>query len=291
MNSIVATCIHQRCKPTVWKGEVARVAEHKYDGHRVTVIRDKDGSFHAIGRKPRINLADRLRLHPTMDPIWNLPPGTALDGELHCGAQSSDVVSVLGTGSTKLVFTPFCVMFVAGGRWLGEDECRVFQQHYDMIQMLGFDPPSRLELHGASPDRETLLNYVSRFKLEGLVLKADPFCAWWKLKPIKTVDCIVTSYEEGTSRNSGRLGNLFVSLLDPDRDCLVEVARVGTGFSDDERIDFWDRRRSLNGQVVEVAYDAIGAGGRLRFPRFVRFRTDKPASDCVLQQIEGDSDA
>ena len=56
---------------------------------------------------------------------------------------------------------------------------------------------------------------------------------------------------------------------------LIKV-NVGSGFSDDNRTDYWTSRDTLVGDIVEVAADAVtqnqDGSYSLRFPRFVRFR-------------------
>ena len=115
---------------------------------------------------------------------------------------------------------------------------------------------------------------------EGIMIK-DPDAvyeskrstSWLKMKPFIEVSLEVVNVEEGTGKNVGRLGALVCSGRDDDRDILVNV---GSGLSDDDRIEFWNSRDSLNGQVVEVRADAITQNQdgtySLRFPRFLRFR-------------------
>ena len=97
--------------------------------------------------------------------------------------------------------------------------------------------------------------------------------SWLKLKPYIEVSLEVTNVEEGTGKNSGRLGALVCSGMDDGKEITVNV---GSGFSDDDRIGFWGRRDSLPGQIVEVRADAItqnqDGSYSLRFPRFLRFR-------------------
>jgi DNA ligase-1 len=54
------------------------------------------------------------------------------------------------------------------------------------------------------------------------------------------------------------------------------MVNVGSGFTDNDRIDFWNDRSSIIGQIVEVRADAITQNQdgtySLRFPRFLRFR-------------------
>ena len=115
---------------------------------------------------------------------------------------------------------------------------------------------------------------------EGVMLK-DPTAgykckrsvAWLKLKPFIEVSLEVTDVEEGTGKNVGRLGALVCSGQDDGKDIVVNC---GSGFSDDNRIEYWSYRSVLIGQIVEVRADAITMNQdgtySLRFPRFKGFR-------------------
>jgi len=96
---------------------------------------------------------------------------------------------------------------------------------------------------------------------------------WLKMKPFIEVSLEITNVEEGTGKNEGRLGAFVCSGNDDDRDIRVNV---GSGFSDDDRIEFWNNRDSLPRQIVEVRADAVTQNQdgtySLRFPRFLRFR-------------------
>ena len=115
---------------------------------------------------------------------------------------------------------------------------------------------------------------------EGIMIK-DPTAkyeckrstAWLKQKPFIEVTLEVKAYEEGTGRNEGRLGALVCSGVDDEREIMVNV---GSGFSDDNRTEFWTSRDVLIGKLVEVRADAITQNQdgtwSLRFPRFKTFR-------------------
>jgi DNA ligase-1 len=113
---------------------------------------------------------------------------------------------------------------------------------------------------------------------EGIMLK-DPeakyVCkrdtAWLKQKPFIEVSLTVVSTEEGTGRNQGKMGALVCEGKDDGR--IINV-NVGSGFTDQQRDEFWSCR--VDGHVVEVRADAITQNQdgtySLRFPRFLRFR-------------------
>ena len=115
---------------------------------------------------------------------------------------------------------------------------------------------------------------------EGIMIK-DPSApyeckrshAWLKLKPFIEVSLEVQGVEEGTGRNEGRLGALICSGDDGGR--FIQV-NCGSGFTDNDRADYWTNRNTLFGAVVEVRADAITQNQdgtySLRFPRFLRFR-------------------
>jgi len=97
--------------------------------------------------------------------------------------------------------------------------------------------------------------------------------AWLKLKPFIEVSLEIANVEEGTGKNIGRLGAFVCEGMDDGRSIRVNV---GSGFTDEHRIDYWNSRNSILGNVVEVRADAITQNQdgtySLRFPRFLRFR-------------------
>jgi len=120
--------------------------------------------------------------------------------------------------------------------------------------------------------------------LEGIMIK-DPDApyeckrshSWLKIKPVISVDLEIVDCEEGTGRNEGRLGAFVAHGFDDGREIHVNV---GSGFSDDQRIEFWETRDECIGMIIEVRADDVtqNADGTysLRFPRFERFRGFEP---------------
>ena len=115
---------------------------------------------------------------------------------------------------------------------------------------------------------------------EGLMIKdvdAPYECkrthAWLKAKPFIEVTLEVKEIEEGTGRNEGRLGAFVCEGIDDGKDIRVNV---GSGFTDSNRDDYWNRRNDIIGHLVEVRADAITKNQdgtySLRFPRFKTFR-------------------
>ena len=115
---------------------------------------------------------------------------------------------------------------------------------------------------------------------EGIMLKdmTAPYeckrsTSWLKLKPFIEVSLEVVAVEEGTGKNVGRLGALVCAGIDDGREIKVNV---GSGFTDDQRLAFWENRTEIIGDIVEVRADAITKNQdgtySLRFPRFLHFR-------------------
>ena len=98
---------------------------------------------------------------------------------------------------------------------------------------------------------------------------------WLKVKPFIEVSLTVKDVEEGTGRNSGKLGALIVEGTDGGK---FIKTNVGSGLTDADRDTFWQAKDKLIGQVVEVRADQITQNQdsndewSLRFPRFLRFR-------------------
>jgi DNA ligase-1 len=117
---------------------------------------------------------------------------------------------------------------------------------------------------------------------EGIMIKdvdAEYVCkrhvSWLKQKPFIEVSLTVVAVEEGTGKNEGRMGAIICEGEDDGKKIAVNV---GSGFTDDQRTEFWESREAIPGQVVEVRADAATLNQdsenvySLRFPRFLRFR-------------------
>ncbi len=116
---------------------------------------------------------------------------------------------------------------------------------------------------------------------EGIMIKdPDSFyeckrsTTWLKSKPFIEVSLQVKDYEEGTGRNKGKLGALIAEGEDEKKFFRLNI---GSGFTDEQRDEFWRNKEQLIGKIVEVRADSIskskeGNHWSLRFPRFKSFR-------------------
>lgn len=93
-----------------------------------------------------------------------------------------------------------------------------------------------------------------------------------KVKKMQTMDLRVVDLFEGKGNFKGTLGGVVVNFKG-------NQVGVGSGFSNDQRNDFWQHPEKIFGKIVEVQYfeeskDKTGKPS-LRFPVFKQVRTDK----------------
>jgi ATP-dependent DNA ligase len=119
---------------------------------------------------------------------------------------------------------------------------------------------------------------------------------WFKLKrPLATLDVVVTAAEYGHGKRRGLLSDYTFAVRDETR--LLNIGKAYSGVTDIEirtltefflahTIEDQGFRRRVEPQIVlEVAFNNIqrserhDSGYALRFPRIVRLRPDKPASE------------
>ena len=101
---------------------------------------------------------------------------------------------------------------------------------------------------------------------EGVVYKCDSL--WMKRKPVPTADVFCTELLEGTGKYANMMGAIIV-------DYNGISVKVGTGFNDAQRKQFWNNPDSIRGQLVEVKYMCETESGSLRQPVFIGIRDDK----------------
>lgn len=106
-----------------------------------------------------------------------------------------------------------------------------------------------------------------------------------KVKTFKDADVLVTNVVEGTGKNVGKLGNVVVKFLHNGKEMYCEV---GSGFTDEERLTYWEHPEMIMGKVIEVKYFEVTQNEKdktkysLRFPTFQhRIRTDKDEQDIT----------
>ena len=120
------------------------------------------------------------------------------------------------------------------------------------------------------------LDYCEQNDIEGCMLNLDaPYeCKrtknLMKIKKFYDFDLQIIGYEEGTGRNKGKLGAFVV-------DYKGNKVNVGSGFSDQERKDFWQNRDELIGRVITVKYKEISKDKKtglesLQFPIYCGMR-------------------
>lgn len=97
---------------------------------------------------------------------------------------------------------------------------------------------------------------------------------WAKIKQSLSFDVPITGMVEGKGKYVGMMGALEV-------DYLGVKTNVGTGFSDQQRREFWDNRESMVGQIAEIVCHEETPDKSLRHGVFVRLRPDKRVEDGV----------
>jgi len=165
---------------------------------------------------------------------------------------------------------------------------------------------------------EAMYAQVDRMGLEGIVAKkADsPYKggrskSWIKVRTVKVEDFVVVGWTEPKGSRGG-FGALHIARYEGED--LVYSGSVGTGFTDSQLDDIVERLERLEVKkcpcdrgpipgsglrgkshhwvrpelVVEVVYKELTEQGLARQPSFSRFRTDKKASECI---VEGPTEA
>lgn len=274
---------HERLKVKNWKGDRVPYKQYKLNGHRLTVWKQKSGKLVAFERKIQPDLEMTVKRPKIVEYDWwkkleSIPPMSSVDGELCVQfGNAGDAAHAIAECLSSLEFVPFAVPWWNGVAIYAWDleHARDFLKKTTGLKMAPFFP---LLEHD---DEELLLSDAVNLGIEGWVLKHTNYFEWYKVKPTKTVDAIVTGFKDGRGKYLGGTGSLLVSIYLHDRyvseNKLVEVARV-SGMDDVTRWNI-DEDEDL-GRVCEVEYQEVGNGRRLIHPRFVRWRDDKPAEQC-----------
>jgi len=90
-----------------------------------------------------------------------------------------------------------------------------------------------------------------------------------KIKPEETVDAVIVDYYPGNGKYFDMLGGFIVE------DENGQAVRIGGGYKDSQRTEFFINPKQSIGQWIEFKYTERTADGSYRHPRFKRFRDSK----------------
>ncbi len=298
------------------------LVEWKWDGIRGQLIR-RGGEIFLWSRGEELITG---RFPELTQAAARLPDGVVLDGEVLAWAKegvlpfavlqqrtSRDRLTARILEQAPVVFTAFDLLEADGldlrERPLAERRLRLEAMLEDKSHRL---QASSVVDRGSWAELEALRAGCRARGVEGLMLKRRDSAygtgrqrgAWWKWKidPL-TVDAVLVYAQAG----SGRRANLFTDYTFAVwRGAeLVPIAKAYSGLTDAEilALDRWVRRHTVDRfgpvrqvapeQVFELAFEGASrstrhkSGVALRFPRIVRWRTDKPAAAADrLEQLQ-----
>ena len=123
------------------------------------------------------------------------------------------------------------------------------------------------------------LEYAETHNMEGAMLnKIVPYyckrhTGLIKIKAFKHSDLRIIGYEEGTNKYKEMLGAIIV-------DYKGNEVNVGSGFTDEQRKEFWENKKELIGKIAQIKYKDESSSEKtglksLQFPIFEMLRDDK----------------
>lgn len=267
----------------------------KLDGH-LTKIYKGDNHFWKAETKNGKTITDKLTvISHIRQEIVCLPCNSQIFAELHCpGVDATSVPTMLNEADEKLMLTVFAAPLLGRTDYSKNDLTAVML----LIQELGLNIAEvNKVLRGNVSEfvKGKLLETAIKNKWEGWVLKEGHMKGWYKLKPVKTLDAVVTgTYQSFSSTHYGGLQAIHIAVYKPDGK-MHDLGHVGSGFSLLYRksLNTKIKRNALIGKVCIIEYDKVGAKGALRFPRMAKnsndnviWRTDKDPKQCTTEQLE-----
>lgn len=297
-------------------GEISDwLLEWKWDGIRAQLIRRggsvalwSRGEERLDGRFPEVEAAARA-----------LPDGLVLDGELlgwSCDAPLPFLafqkrINRRKPGPKLLAECPVAFLAYDLLEHAGEDlRERPLAERRALLERIVAAAPA--PIHASTRVQASDWDHAARQRdcarersVEGLMLKRldSPYRSgrrrgdWWKWKvdPL-TIDAVLVYAQPGSGRRSTLYTDYTFALWDGD--ALVPVTKAYSGLTDEEiaRLDRWIRGHTLDRfgpvrqvqpvHVFELGFEAVQPSTRhksgiaVRFPRILRWRSDKPVHEA-----------
>ena len=282
--------------------------EIKWDGVRAVAL---VGTTLSLRSRNQAELAGQF---PELAELLTLAPHTVLDGEIVVMRNGKPDMQALlsrlqsglpATGAPPVTYIVFDILERDGKDLTGLpllERLRILREAVEEGSHVVLSEP--VEGRGEDYYRAAMAQ-----GLEGIMAKRkdsryEPGIrsgAWLKIKAQKSCDCVIAGYTPGHGGRGPAFGALLLGMY--EEGVLVPVGKVGTGFSDRLLADLMEQFGPLVSSVprltgvretvvwlepvlvCEVGYMEVTRDRKLRIPRFLRLRTDKPASACTTDQL------
>ncbi|MDB4907800.1 MAG: dependent ligase [Gemmatimonadetes bacterium] len=298
--------------------------EWKWDGIRAQLLHRRGQRF--LWSRGEESVADRFP--ELADAAALLPPGTALDGEILPWVDERPLPFAelqRRIGRTKLtpkILREVPVVLLAydilelDARDLRADPLSERRRALESVLRFSGDVPLRISPIIPAADWGAVRSAHGRARdmlAEGLMLKRRDSAygvgrrkgAWWKWKVAPhTVDAVMIYAQAGHGRRASLHTDYTFAVWQDGQ--LVPFAKAYSGLTDVEirALDSWIRKNTTEKfgpvrsvkpeQVFELAFEGIQRSPRhksgiaVRFPRILRWRTDKPAAEAdSLETLHG----
>ena len=269
------------------------VLQEKLDGFRCTAHKE-NGVVRLVSRqgKPITGLVDVEKDIAAID-----ADNFVIDGELLLKDRANIPSKLQYKATSKIVsskdpekhgITLNAFDIVSEQEWQAQESIHPYMDRYETLQSkaAGFENISIVENLYVGNDESVIEKMIVDAKAkewEGLMIRfCDSKYAWKRSKdllkviPFQELDAYIIGYEEGTNSNAGKLGAFLCEVDYKDMGKLK--FKVGGGYSDEERDQFWAQRDSLVGRIISVQYFEItnNAEGNLsvRFPEFLELKEE-----------------
>lgn len=260
------------------------ILTEKLDGINLTVINDDTVKMYTRNGKEVSNLTQLEKEYKT------LPKGVYCGEVLYSGRIEDrnelyrSTVSEIHTDKEDKQVIHNLFDYVTLDDWNKKKTTTTYLESFRFLNSIITDQTPHItvvkEVFRGTCDLEKLDEMLSEAKnkdWEGLMLRYTDSQYEWKrskslikLKSMYNLDLRITGY--GEHKNGNKLGQFSVNYYG-------ETVWVGSGYKDEERVEFWKNRQNMVGKIIEIQYmeETQNKDGKksLRFPIFKRLRLDK----------------
>ena len=215
------------------------------------------------------------------------------DGRILARETGNGILNSDDCVNAKIIFDLWDIVEYAA--WIKGKDNASYEQRLNTLNKMIWDSSTdrfqTIETRIVNTPEEIIEHFEQNISngLEGTVLK-DKNGVWAnttskhqvKVKIIAEAEFVIKDYIEGTGKNVDKLGAFVVETSDG-----LLRTRVGGGYTDKQREQYWDRKEMLIGTVMTVRFNNIvknqddEALYSLFLPRHIELRKDKKEADTL----------